>query len=165
MVGLRALEEIAASYPLRGIDLEGKTVIDVGCDWGNSPLYWRMRGASKVVGFEADRKRIAWMKALRSEPWFDFRGPWRGETPPGDVFKIDCEGCETNLDIEALRQYSLWFVAIHPSSVTAKLGLPETVGLAPRLEAIGGEKVYAVPGETMYRGGDLARSLPPHRAR
>ncbi|MDG6968316.1 MAG: hypothetical protein JRN16_07815 [Nitrososphaerota archaeon] len=140
-------------------------MIDVGCDWGNSPLYWRMHGASKVVGFEADPKRIAWMKALRSEQWFDFRGPWKGETPPGDVFKIDCEGCETNLDAEALRKYPLWFVAIHPASVTTKLGLPETVRLAPRLEAIGGEKVYEIPGETMYRGGDLARSQLPHPSR
>ena len=144
-------EDMVKSYPLES-SLTGKTVVDVGCDYGNSPLYWRARGAAKIIGYEKNpsfQRRLRY--SLMKYPWFEFRGVWNGEMPEGDVFKMDCEGCESNLKLEELSRYGTWFVAIHD---LPKLDV-DTIWLGPRLEALGGKIVNAHPlnREVSYKGG------------
>jgi hypothetical protein len=139
---LSYLEEALECYPFPdGYSLRGKTVIDVGCDFGTTPIFWRANGASKVIGYEANGSAVSRLGALRRRaPWFEFRGLWKGEYPEGDVFKMDCEGCEAALDPEKLSKYELWFVALHP----------QTFGMELK-----GREVHQHEGEKVVRGGRL----------
>ena len=88
-VQLSTLEDCLKVYALDGA-LRGKTVVDVGCDYGNSPIYWRLNGAAKVIGYEKDPRYLPALRRLAKQDWFDFRGEWNGELPDADVLKIDC---------------------------------------------------------------------------
>jgi hypothetical protein len=148
---LPMLEDIWVSYPTPdGFSWNGCTVVDVGADWGCSPVVWRMRGAAKVIAFESDLDKIRKMRPLLRYPWFEFRGPWNGTYPEGDVFKIDCEGCESKLDISALSRYRLWFVPLHHHPGTNPKA--STMRLAPFLAAAGGKEIHSKTEETVYRG-------------
>lgn len=149
MVGYpRMLEEIMSSYPLEE-RLNGKEGVDIGCDWGNSLVYWRLNGASRVIAYERDPDRKRLMGPLLKEPWVDFRGAWDGELPDADFFKIDCEGCESQLDVSALKKYRLWFVALHGP----------TMGMGPKLEELGGRIVHDKPGGIGERVYSNVKSL------
>lgn len=150
-VQLSTLEDCLKVYSLDGA-LKGKTVVDVGCDYGNSAIYWRLNGAAKVIGYEKDQRYLPALHRLAKQDWFDFRGEWKGELPDGDVLKIDCELCERRLDLRQLGRYGLWFVSLHE--------LPEqgsTLALRTTLEQMGGQLgvVYNWHGgtELNYWGG------------
>jgi hypothetical protein len=121
-------------------DLRGKTMIDVGCDEGTTPLLWRALGASKVIGYECNKRFVWRMKRLRREPWFDFRGKWEGELPKGDFLKVDVEGYESRLDLEALKSYEFWFLALHHHTLL----YPEasTYYLEPEVVKMGGKFIF-----------------------
>lgn len=157
LVSLPIVREFEDSYlssllALR-YDLRGKVVVDVGCDEGTTPLIWRALGASKVIAYESNERFVWRMERLRKEPWFDFRGKWEGETPPGDMLKIDIEGYEWKLDLAALKSYELWFLALHHH---ARL-FPEltTYHLEPEVLKAGGRLVYkhTTGRERMFVGG------------
>ena len=154
---LPRFNDMTGCYPLGGYDMKGKRVVDVGCDWGMSPIFWRSLGASKVIGYEVNEEYVFRMGPLRKEAWFEFRGGWDREYPDGDVFKIDCEGCEAGLDLQKLKGYSLWFVAIHR---LPHLGQKvDTLDMGRSLAELGGEIVHTQTVsntqavETVYRGG------------
>lgn len=133
------LKECLDCYPVG--DLTGKTVVDVGMDFGTSAMYFRARGAEKVIGYESEAKRSDWIRRGAGRlPWLDFRGEWCGEYPRADLFKMDIEGGERSLNLASLMGYPSWFVALHPA----------TYRMGKALENIGGSVVHRQPGEVMY---------------
>ena len=138
------------SYPMENC-LRGKTVVDVGCDYGTSAMYFRACGAEKVIGYEVDGDKVRRLKHIRRQPWFEFRGGWNGEMPDAGVFKIDTEGAERLLRVELLAKYDTWFVAVHE--------FPEqrvnNKWLVPALKALGGVQVldHGRGRELVFKGG------------
>lgn len=101
------------------IDFKDKIVINVGGDCGSSALYFVMKGASKVIAYEKDDelRNIFYNVVLKDFPILKdkviMNGEWKGEYPDGDIFIIDCEGCESILDFDKLNKYKIVLVAIH----------------------------------------------------
>ena len=161
-VRLKAWESILSSYPLDGVRLAGKTVADIGCDWGQSPLYWRAHGASKVIGYESEASRVRRLKRLRREPWFEFRGRWQGDMPDADLFKMDIEGGEKDLNVGSLSKYPTWFVEIHDSRGIAKTMdhvLTDTMWMAPLFERAGGRLVRKTAHTEVWGRSKLETAL------
>lgn len=88
------------------------------------------------------------MELLRDEPPFDFRGECGGDYPEGDVFKIDCEGCEEILLLEKLKHYGLWFVALHDLPTANTTSMVDSL-----VHSLGGEIIHSQQGEVVCRGG------------
>jgi predicted RNA methylase len=118
------------------LPVEGRVVVDVGASVGDSPIYFRRRGARRVLAFEANPISWAFMLwNLRSnavdgvEPVcrivrdLDFAE----ELPSGAVLKMDCEGAEESVLSRsrraALRKFSYAIVEYHngPDFVTKLL--------------------------------------------
>ncbi|MDE2040554.1 MAG: hypothetical protein KGO96_13040 [Elusimicrobia bacterium] len=98
------------------VDARGKVVVDVGADYGCTPIVWVAGGALKVIAYEADRARRERMRRLLgSEPWLEINGSWDGETPEGDVIKIDCDGClgEKKVTAESLLKHYSQVLLVH----------------------------------------------------
>ena len=141
------------------LKVDGKYVVDIGADWGMSPLYFWLRGARHVVAYEADGGRRAALRLLkkRGVP-VDVRGAWTGgDYPPGDVLKIDIEGGEKDLDVGMLRLYPQWAVALHriPEEVRFYSPIPtpyrvDTFHMGEELAACGGAKVHEQEGEEVW---------------
>jgi len=96
--------EALESYSM--VDYRGKVVVDIGADWGSSCMYFLARDASKVIAFDTVRPHLP----LRHVEW---HGQWNGERVPGDILKVDCEGCECNADPSLFFSYPVAFVAVH----------------------------------------------------
>ena len=96
-------QEALDSY---NVDVEGKVVVDIGADWGSSSLYFLARGARKVVAYDRLRPRLE----VRGIEW---NGLWSGDYVPGDILKVDCEGCECNADPSIFFRYETSLVAVH----------------------------------------------------
>ena len=90
-------------------------VLDIGLDWGNSALYWWLRGAKSIIGFESNPNCYGAIATLRKRGVpIDFRGPWTGaEYPDADVLKIDVEGFERHFLMSELPRYKSWAFATH----------------------------------------------------
>jgi len=98
----------------------GRTVVDIGASLGDSPAYFALRGAGKVLAYEANPDALDLLKqniALNSlrnvepRPAVANLGDAANGAPEGDlVAKIDCEGCEYPLLEQTpdadLRRYS-----------------------------------------------------------
>ena len=104
------------------LDVAGKIVIDVGCDFGTTPMYFLHKGARFVMGFSMDSQyfydvgyihynvnddpnvllefiqKRQQMKTLSSLPF---------------VLKSDCEGCEWNFTKEFIETFDDWIIAVH----------------------------------------------------
>ncbi len=106
-------------YAYSTLDLRDRNVVMIGGDCGSSALYFLLKGASRVVMYEKEEK----LRKLFSEKvCHDFNicdrvevhGEWKGgEYLEGDIFIMDCEGCEDALDINKLFGYDQWCVAVH----------------------------------------------------
>ncbi len=99
------------------LSVRNRVVVVVGADCGSTHVYFLLRGARYVIGYEKEEKlRKMWMEVCIYFNICDkgeIRGEWHGEYPDADVFVMDCEGCESNLDISQLRKYKEWCVAVH----------------------------------------------------
>ena len=97
------------------IDARGKVVIDVGADYGCTPLVWAAQGARKIIAFERVPARRERMKRfLGREPWLEIRGAWDGDTPEGDVLQTDKVGGEEGIDAqEMLKHYTQVLIVRH----------------------------------------------------
>ena len=96
-------EEALESY---NIDVNGKVVVDIGADWGSSSLYFLARGARKVIAFDRVEPKLQ----VKGIEWHRL---WNGSYVPGDILKIDCEGCECSADPSLFLQYEASLVAVH----------------------------------------------------
>lgn len=101
------------------IDFRDKIVVTIGADCGSSALYFILYGAKHVIAFEKEEKL---RKLFYEEVCKKFNicnkvtlyGEWGGNNyPDGDIFIIDCEGCEEKLDFNELKKYKIVLVAIH----------------------------------------------------
>lgn len=96
-------EEALEAY---NIDVKDRVVVDIGADWGSSSLYFLARGARKVIAFDRVEPKLQ----LKGIEW---HGLWNGSYVPGDILKVDCEGCECNADPSLFFQYETSLVAVH----------------------------------------------------
>ena len=113
------------------LDVAGKVVIDVGCDFGTTPIYFLRKGALKVVGLSKDKRYfhdpdyihinvdehpdilptlINRMKEMHFMGRYYFLS--YGEQNP-IILKSDCEGCEWNFTPEFIQTFYDWIIAVH----------------------------------------------------
>ncbi len=107
------------------LDVKDKGVIDIGCDFGTTPMYFLRKGAIVVIGFSKDKQYfhsihykhvdvdadpsalptvIKNLKNIRDE---------MSPSVPVLVLKSDCEGCEWNFTQEFIETFDDWIIAIH----------------------------------------------------
>ena len=103
------------------LEVKGKVVIDVGCDFGTTPMYFISRGAKKVIGFSLDKQYFRDYRYkhfdLNEQPEV-LNGVIDGLSLSQDeakvfVLKSDCEGCEWNFTIPFIETFSDWIIACH----------------------------------------------------
>lgn len=96
------------------LDVAGRTVIDVGCDYGVTPMYFLSRGAKKVIGFSE------WPQRFYSFDYRHIRGHATADQimdrcPSCDdrVLKTDVEGLEWDFDPEWIGKFHDWIIVCH----------------------------------------------------
>jgi len=93
---------------------KGKTILDIGADFGLSPFFFIQMGAKRVIAYSPLRQR-KWLKHPDIE-WH--RGYWQGEYIKADILKIDCEGCEYIHPVEwYMKNYNELLYAIHYDTI------------------------------------------------
>ena len=113
------------------LDVKDRTITIIGNDCGSSALYFLLKSAKKIVGYEKSdelnkRFKEKVCKEFQICDKVDINGEWNGkEYPNSDVFIMDCEGCEaklleikaerseSKLDISQLQKYKQYCIAIH----------------------------------------------------
>jgi len=95
------LNEIFVKKEYGILDVKDRIVIDIGSSIGDSPIYFAMRGAKKVYGYEINLGRLE--ESIRNIVINGFSDrievyPKHYDGKVGDVLKMDCEGCEYNFD-------------------------------------------------------------------
>lgn len=86
------------------VDPKGKTIIDIGSAYSDTPIYFAVKGAAKIFGYELDKHRFDIGKSNVSSNGLDDKIVLQNkgvsqlsEVEYADVLKMDCEGCEYNL--------------------------------------------------------------------
>ena len=101
------------------LDVKDKTITIIGNDCGSSALYFLLKNAKKVIGYEkGDELNKKFKEKVCKEfnicDKVEINGEWNGkEYPNSDVFIMDCEGCESKLDFSQLQKYKQYCIAIH----------------------------------------------------
>jgi len=99
------------------IDFKGKDVIMVGAGCGSATLYFLLHGSSRVIQYEkSDELRKKWLEVCNKFNICDkavMNGEWKLQYDDADIFIIDCEGCEENINFDELKKYKLSCVAVH----------------------------------------------------
>jgi len=101
------------------LDVRDRTVTIIGNDCGSTALYFILRGAKRIIGFEKEEKlnklfREKVCKNFNICDKVEIHGEWIGNLyPDTDIFVMDCEGCEAKLDISQLQKYKQFCIAIH----------------------------------------------------
>lgn len=101
------------------IDFVEFSVTIIGGDCGSACLYAILRGANQCIMYERDpelRKKAQEVFALFGiKDKVEIRGEWNGmEYPDTSIFLIDCEGCESLLDVDLVsRKYPQVGIAVH----------------------------------------------------
>ena len=106
-------------------DVKNKIVIDYGCDFGTSPLWFINNDAKKVIGFSLDNQyfkneRYEHNKiSIIDEPkkliaeLTNKINEIKKQLPNEIILKADCEGCEWNFSSEFIELFSDWVIALH----------------------------------------------------
>ena len=105
------------------LDVKDKVVMDVGDDFGTTPMYFLRKGATTVFGFSKDKQyfhnnhyihynvdqdphvlptAIQDIKLIKIEM-----------SPPHIALKSDCEGCEWDFTPEFIETFDDWIIAVH----------------------------------------------------
>ena len=101
------------------LDVKDKTITIVGNDCGSSALYFLLKGAKKIIGFEkSDELNKRFKEKVCKEfnicDKVEINTEWLGNNyPNSDILVMDCEGCEKNLDFSQLQKYEQYCIAIH----------------------------------------------------
>jgi len=101
------------------LNVKDRTVTIIGNDCGSTALYFILRNAKKIIGFEKEEKLNQLFKEKVCKDFqicdkVEIHGGWTGNQYPNtDIFVIDCEGCESKLDISQLQKYKQFCIAIH----------------------------------------------------
>ena len=109
--------EFERQYSL--IDFVDYSVTVIGGDCGSVCLYAILRGAKYCIMYERDpelRRKAQEVVALFGiKDKVEIRGEWNGlEYPDTGILLVDCEGCESMLDIDLVsRIYPQVGIAVH----------------------------------------------------
>ena len=100
------------------LDLKDKVIVHVGGDCGSSVYYFILKGARYVIFYEKDTELLRKYRDVCKELGFcekaEAKGEWKpGDYPDGDIFIMDCEGCEADVDFNALSKYKTACIAVH----------------------------------------------------
>ena len=101
------------------LDVKDKTITIIGNDCGSSALYFLLKGAKKIIGYEkSDELNKKFKEKVCKEfqicEKVDINTEWSGNNyPNSDILVMDCEGCEKNLDFSQLQKYKQYCIAIH----------------------------------------------------
>ena len=101
------------------LEVKDKTITIIGNDCGSSALYFLLKGAKKIIGYEKSDKLNKKFKEKVCKEFqicdkVEINGEWKSiEYPNTDIFIMDCEGCEKNLKIEELQKYKQYCIALH----------------------------------------------------
>ena len=99
------------------LNVFNKTIQIVGADCGSSTLYFLWRGAKYVIQYEKEEHlRKKWENMCKQFNICDkaiMKEEWKGEYDEVDIFIMDCEGCEEELDVDTLKKYGQWCIGIH----------------------------------------------------
>jgi len=101
------------------LDVKDKTITIVGNDCGSSALYFLLKGAKKIIGYEkSDELNKRFKEKVCKEfnicDKVEINGEWTGnQYPDTDILVMDCESCESKLDISQLQKYKQYCIAIH----------------------------------------------------
>ena len=101
------------------LDVKDKTITIIGNDCGSSALYFLLKGAKKIIGYEkSDELNKKFKEKVCKEfqicEKVDINTEWSGNNyPNSDILVMDCEGCEKNLDFSQLQKYEQYCIAIH----------------------------------------------------
>jgi len=107
--------EYPHSYGL--LNVFNKSIQIVGADCGSSALYFLLRGAKYIIQCEKEEHlRKRWNEVCKQFGICDkaiMKNEWYGEYENVDIFIMDCEGCEENLNVDILKKYEEWCIGIH----------------------------------------------------
>lgn len=136
-MGVHCLSEIEIPYiePLfigekyevcyRGLNYEGKTILEIGADVGSTASYFLKNGAKKVISVEGDERYFKKLKenseGLGSEPIFltvDTKEKLETliNSYKPDILHMDCEGCEkvlSTIERGVLEQIPEYEIEVH----------------------------------------------------
>jgi precorrin-6B methylase 2 len=113
---------------------EGKTVLDVGADYGSTACYFLKKGAQRIVAVEGNPELFRLLKKHYGKSTRVLCVSKFIETPsdlekllrqyPSDIVKMDIEGAEqylVNVDKQVLRLQGEWLVETHSPSILANV--------------------------------------------
>jgi SAM-dependent methyltransferase len=100
------------------LNVRGKVVLDVGCDFGTSPLYFIRRGAKLVIGVSLEPQYF------RDNHYLHYHIPDKDERDAimdtlvrwsilCDVLKVDAEGLEWEMWPAFIMQFEDWIISLH----------------------------------------------------
>jgi hypothetical protein len=140
------LQQYWGEFAINGyqyLKVKDKTVVDIGADFGNSPYWFLMHGAAKVIAYESDKSQNH-MLHNNFDPFpslVEIHDTWLGAMPIGDILKIDCEGCEVLLAADYISRFSQYAIALHPDWIPKE----KYDMLKGAILDSGGRFVYATP--------------------
>jgi precorrin-6B methylase 2 len=94
------INEIFVDGEYEALGVKGRTVIDIGTGLGDTPIYFSIKGAKRVYGYETDRKQYEAARAnialngIKNITLYNRAYNDSDLTIRADVLKMDCEGCE-----------------------------------------------------------------------
>ena len=115
----------------RSLDIRDKLVLDLGCDWGITPMYFLNHGAKEVIGFSllaslftARYKHYQITVENFPEVIRVFSENMQIAQPVIGPYSIksDCEGGEYSIPISLLENATDWVICLHKP-------VPETSGV------------------------------------
>jgi hypothetical protein len=101
------------------LDVKDRTVTIIGNDCGSTALYFLLHGAKRIIGFEKEEKLNKLFKEKVCKDFnicdkIEIHGEWVGnQYPDTDILVMDCEDCESKLDVSQLQKYKQFCIAIH----------------------------------------------------
>lgn len=105
------------------LDVKNKVVIDVGDDFGTTPMYFLRKGATNVFGYSKDKQYFHndhyKHYNVDEEPTYlnntivKIKDIKKAMSPQNLVLKSDCEGCEWEFTQEFIETFDDWIIAVH----------------------------------------------------
>jgi len=101
------------------LEVKDRTVTIIGNDCGSSAIYFLLKEAKRIIGYEKEEQLNKKFKEIVCKDFnicdkVEIHKEWTGkEYPSTDILVMDCEGCEKNLDFSQLQKYKQFCIAIH----------------------------------------------------
>lgn len=102
-------EEIRLTYNKLQYNFKDKIILDIGADHKHSPKFFYNKKAKLIYAF-----------TLEEPTYFKDKIKWLGKydqtiklEPEPDFIKIDCEGCEYNINLDELLENKSWCISFH----------------------------------------------------